>query len=188
MPRTRTFIAVDLGKEIRSRLVSLQDNLAQAGVPVKWVEPENLHVTLLFLGEVDDRQLPAICKLVAEGVKDRPAFTMSVETVGCFPDARRPRILWVGVAEGAAPLCAIHDDLETPLTDLGYRRENRRYTPHITLGRVKSDRPSDALAQAIGKKAKWKAGDVPVREILVMGSVLTAGGPQYTVLGRAKLR
>jgi 2'-5' RNA ligase len=187
MSRIRTFIGVDIGKAIRDRAVALQENLARAGTEVKWVEPENLHVTLLFLGEVDEREVPAVCRAVGEGARGQAPFVMSVETAGCFPTPRRPRVLWVGVGEGAQPLCALHDALEERLLELGcYRREERPYTPHITLGRVKSDRPTDALAAALAKQAGWKGGEVSVREVLVLSSKLTPKGPVYTVMSRAK--
>jgi 2'-5' RNA ligase len=188
MARLRTFIAVDLGKPIRDRIVSLQEKLAQSGAPVKWVEVENLHVTLLFLGEVEDRTVPAVCQAVADVGQQHAPFTMTVEAVGSFPNARRPRVLWVGVGDGVQELCGLHDALEPPLLDLGcYRREERRYTPHITIGRVKTERPSDHLATALAKNTAWKAGEIPVREVLVMSSELTPDGPLYTVLSRAKL-
>jgi 2'-5' RNA ligase len=188
MARLRTFIAVDPGKPIRDRLVALQENLAKAGTEVKWVESENLHVTLLFLGEVDERSVPEVCRVVAESTQRQVPFLMTVEKAGCFPTPRRPRVLWVGVGEGAQPLCAVHDALEPPLLDLGcYRREERQFSPHITLGRVKSDRPTEQLAAALAKQAGWKGGEVPVREILIMSSELTPKGPLYTVLSRAKL-
>jgi len=187
MGRIRTFIAVDPGKPIRDRLLALQETLARTGTEVKWVEAENLHVTLLFLGEVDDREVHQVCRMVADGVREQPAFPMTVGTVGCFPNPRRPRVVWAGVGEGVQPLCTLHDALEEPLTELGYRREERRYTPHITLGRVKSDRPTDKLASALAKNAGWRGGETAVREILVMSSELTPQGPIYTVLSRAPL-
>jgi 2'-5' RNA ligase len=159
MARLRTFIAVDIGKPIRDRAVALQDKLVQSSGAVKWVEPENLHVTLLFLGEVEDREVPTICRVVAEQAQQYPAFPLSIERVGCFPNARRPRILWIGVGQGAQELCAVHDGLEPPLLELGcYRREERKYTPHITLGRVKGERPVDQLAAALAKHAGCRAG------------------------------
>jgi 2'-5' RNA ligase len=188
MARLRTFIAVDIGKVIRDRAVSLQEILARTGAEVKWVEPENIHVTLLFLGEVDDRTIPDVCRVVAEQAQRQPAFSMSIERVGCFPNARRPRVLWIGVGEGTQELCALHDALEPPLLDLGcYRREERQYTPHITLGRVRSERPADKLAAALSKHAGWQGGQTSVREILVMSSELRPQGPIYTVMSRAKL-
>src|SRR5262249_5977373 len=168
MKRLRTFIAVDPGQAIRDRLVSLQERLAQSGAPVKWVETDNLHVTLLFLGEVDERDTPVVCRAVGDTCTAHVTFTMAVETVGCFPNPRPPRTLWVGVGAGTQELCALHDTLEPPLLDLGcYRREERRYSPHITVGRVRSERPSDTLAVALAKHAGWRAGEVPVRELLV---------------------
>lgn len=187
MARIRTFIAVDIGKVIRDRSVALQENLARTDPDVKWVEPQNLHVTLLFLGEVDDRDVPCVCKIVADCAQKLPAFSMTVATVGCFPNPRRPRIIWIGIGEGTQPLCQIHDALEIPLLELGFRREDRRYTPHITLGRVRTDRPADAFAAALAKLTGWKGGDVMVTEILIMASKLTPQGPEYTVLGRAPL-
>src|SRR5262245_36757674 len=100
MSRTPTFIPIDPGKEIRARLVSLQETLARAETKVKWVERENLHVTLLFLGEVDERDLPAVCKAVGEVAAQTLAFPMSVEKASCFGSPRRPRTLWAGVGEG----------------------------------------------------------------------------------------
>jgi 2'-5' RNA ligase len=188
MARLRTFIAVDLGKSIRDRLVSLQERLAQSGAPVKWVEVENLHVTLLFLGEVEDRDVPAVCRAAADVCREHTPFPLTVEAAGSFPNARRPRVLWAGIGEGTQELCALHDALETPLLELGcYRREERRYTPHITLGRVKSDRPTEKLAAALAKQAGWRGGEIAVQEIQVMSSELKPQGPVYAVLSRARL-
>ena len=188
MARLRTFIAVDIGKAIRDRAVLLQESLARIAPEVKWVERENLHVTLLFLGEVDDRAVPAVCRAISEVTQQHSAFPMSIEGVGCFPNMRRPRVLWIGVGAGTQELCALHDSLEPPLLDLGcYRREERRYTPHITLGRVRSERPADQLGPTLAQQAGWHGGEINVREILVMSSELTPRGPIYTVLSRAKL-
>jgi 2'-5' RNA ligase len=188
MSRTRTFIAIDPGKDIRNRLVALQEQLAKTGTEVKWVERENLHVTLLFLGEVDERDLPAVCKAVTDVAQQTLTFPMSVERASCFGSPRRPRTLWAGVGEGTQAACTLHDALELPLLELGcYRREERQFTPHITLGRVKSNRPTDKLAAALAKNAGWQGGETLVREVLVMGSELTPEGPVYTVLSRGKL-
>jgi 2'-5' RNA ligase len=188
MARTRTFIAIALDDAVRARLVALQEELAQAAPDVKWTEPENLHVTLLFLGEVDDRDLPGVCRAAQAAVRATPAFSVTVEGAGCFPNPRRPRVLWVGLGPGQENVVAIHDALEAPLLDLGcYRREERQYTPHITLGRVKGERANDQLAPTLATHRAWSAGEQPVSEIHVMGSHLTPHGPEYTVIGRAKL-
>jgi RNA 2',3'-cyclic 3'-phosphodiesterase len=188
MARIRTFLAIDLGDEVRGRLVSLQEELAVIASDVKWVEPENLHLTLFFLGEVEQRETLDICRAAQKAVAKLPAFTMAVEGAGAFPNPRRPRTLWVGVGEGADEVGAVHDAIEKPLLEMGsYRRETRGYVPHVTLGRVKGDLPTDELAQALAKHKTWSAGDVTVREVKVMSSELTSDGPVYSVLGRAKL-
>lgn len=188
MARLRTFIAIDLGKTIRDRCLALQDTLARGGAELKWVEEENIHLTLLFLGEVEDRALPALCKAVADCCAQHGPFTLCVESVGCFPNPRRPRIVWVGVGGGSEEVCALHDALEPPLMNLGcYRREDRPYTPHITVGRIKGDRAPGALATALARQAQWRGGETAVREVCVFSSELTPQGPIYTVLSRAKL-
>ena len=189
MARLRTFLAIDVGKPIRDRCVALQETLARDGAEMKWVEEENIHLTLLFLGEVEDRELPALCRAVADCCAEQDTFTLSVESVGCFPNPRRPRIVWVGVGTGAAEVCALHDALESPLMKLGcYRRENRPYTPHVTLGRIKGERASGELAAVLARQAKWRGGETVVREVCVFSSELRPDGPIYTALSRAKLR
>jgi RNA 2',3'-cyclic 3'-phosphodiesterase len=188
MKPTRTFIAIDPGKAIRDRVESLQENLAKTGAGIKWVPHDNLHLTLLFLGEVDQRDLTNVCHAVSDVTVAQTAFGMSIEGAGAFPNLRRPRTLWVGVGTGAQEVCALHDALEKPLLKLGcYRREERGYTPHLTLGRVRAERVPDELGAALKKYAGWKAGESQVTEVLVMGSELTPEGSVYTVLSRARL-
>jgi 2'-5' RNA ligase len=188
MKRIRTFIAIDPGKHIRDRLVALQESLMQAGADAKWVEHDNLHVTLLFLGEVEMTAISEVCGAVAEAVTEFATFNMSVEHAGCFPNPRRPRVLWAGVTEGAREIIEIHDAMEAPLLDLGcYRREERKYTPHLTLGRVRGDRHHSDLGSVLARYADWKGGEAAVTAVHVMGSELTPQGPVYTVLSRAKL-
>ena len=185
----RTFIAVPLEDKIRARLVSLQEELGEAGTEVKWVEPENLHVTLLFLGEVPLRESIDVCRAVRGAVEKIAPFAMEPAGVGCFPNARRPRTLWVGAAEGHDDLIELHQAIESPLLDLGcYRREERGYTPHITLGRIKTDAVTEELRAAIQKQADRVIGRQLVREVHVLSSELRSAGPSYTVLSREKLR
>ena len=188
MARRRTFLGIDLGAEIRARLIALQEELTAIAGDVKWVEPENLHITLLFLGEVQQRESIDICRAAQKAVKEMPAFTLGIEGAGAFPNSRRPRTLWVGVGEGAAEIVAVHDAIEAPLLEMGsYRRETRGYVPHVTLGRVKGEVPNEELAKVLATHKTWSAGDVLVREVHVMSSELRSDGPLYTVIGRAKL-
>jgi 2'-5' RNA ligase len=189
MPRKRTFLGIDVGADVRARLVSLQEELAETATDVKWVEPENLHITLLFLGEVDSREVIDLCRAAQKAIANMPVFPMSITGVGCFPNPRRPRTLWVGVTTGADEVCAVHDAIEKPLMEMGsYRREARGYVPHVTLGRVRGERTNDELVRVLAKHKSWSAGEVQVRDVQLMTSNLTSDGPIYAVMGRAKLK
>jgi 2'-5' RNA ligase len=188
MARVRTFVAVEVGEEVRSAAVALQHALARTGAEVKWVEPHNLHVTLLFLGEVDERELAAVCRAVAAAAAGEPPFELRVSGVGAFPNPRRPKTLWAGVADGSAELVRLHGKVEQALLDLGaYRQEDRPYSPHLTLGRVKSEADGQALTPELPKHAGWVGGRTTVAEVVVYSSELRRDGPVYTPLGRGPL-
>jgi 2'-5' RNA ligase len=189
MGRLRTFIAVDPGTAVQDRCVSLQETLSRTGAPIKWVEHDNLHVTLLFLGEVDDRDVVSVCRAVTTVCVTHAPFVLSVEGVGCFPNPRRPRTIWAGLGAGTQELVSLHDALESPLLALGcYRREERQFAPHLTLGRVKGDGPVDQLGPALTRQAGWRGGEAEIDEVLVLSSELRPEGPIYTVLSRAPLQ
>lgn len=189
MPRTRTFIAVETGPEIRAAAAALQQTLAKTGAAVKWAAPETMHVTLLFLGEVDDRELHAVCRAVQEVAATEPPFPLRVSGVGAFPTPRRPKVLWAGITEGAENLKRLYDKLEARLVEGGsYRKEERGFTPHLTLGRVRGEADGFAIAKELPKRLAWDGGRTVVDEVLVFGSVLEKGGPVHTVLGRGELR
>ena len=187
MPRTRTFIGIDPGADIRAAAADLQPHLAATGAGVKWADPDGMHVTLAFLGEVDDRELFGVCRAVAKVAAGEPAFELRVGGVGAFPNLRRPKVLWAGLVGGADELVRLHDALEPLLEPLGYRREERAYTPHLTLGRVTAEADGHLLAPALTELADWDGGDHPITEVLVYSSHQERDGPVYTVVGRAPL-
>jgi 2'-5' RNA ligase len=188
MARIRTFIAVDLADGVKDRLTALQEKLAQSAAGVKWVPRQNLHLTLLFLGEVEQLDVVQICRVVQERSRKHRPFTLEVEGLGAFPNARRPKILWAGVTDGVDELRALHGDLEEGLLDLGcYRREDREYTPHLTLGRLPHEDRAEEWGPVLAKHAGWQGGSSPADEVLVMASEMRRGGPEYSVMGRAPL-
>lgn len=188
MARTRTFIGVEVGTDVRTGAAALQRALAETGAGVNWVPVGNLHVTLLFLGEVDDRELHAVSRAMADAVVGEPPFAVRVQGVGAFPNLRRPKTVWAGIADGSAELVRLHGLLEPPLFDLGaYRREDRPYSPHLTLGRVKSEADGQALAPSLVKHAGWAGGRTTVGEVVLFASELRREEPVYTVLARGPL-
>jgi RNA 2',3'-cyclic 3'-phosphodiesterase len=188
MARTRTFIGVDVGAEIRRAAGDVQASLARSGAAVKWAEEVNLHVTLLFLGDVDDRDLMNVCRIVSKAAATEAPFPLSVAGIGAFPTPRRPKVVWGGITDGLASLVRLHAAMEQPLFDLGcYRREERAYTPHLTLGRTDSEADGQILAAELPKYLTWSGGQSMVDEVLVYSSELRKGKPEYTVLARSPL-
>lgn len=186
--RMRTFIAVSVDQFTLDRVVGLQKRLQTAGAQAKWVEPENLHITLLFLGEAYDQDVPSICAVVKEVCRGVKAFPLTVGGVSAFPSPRRPRTLVATIREGAEQLIALNAALEPPLMALGcYRHEARPYNPHLTLGRIKAQTDTAPLTAALGKFSAWEGGQSLVRQVEVLSSDLRADGPEYAVLSRVKL-
>ncbi|QVL30194.1 RNA 2',3'-cyclic phosphodiesterase [Telmatocola sphagniphila] len=201
MARLRTFIAVELSERIRSACLDLQLSLTLPGAPVKWVSEDNFHITLLFLGEVNELDLVAICRSTQKSLAKQKSFQITVGGLGCFPTPRRPKVLWAGVSEGQEQLAKLHAKLEAPLMEIGcYRREERNYTPHLTLGRIEPVEAETEAPRITGEKAEeiswpqiirdheeWKAGYCDVNEVLVMTSELRRSGPVYSVVARTPL-
>jgi 2'-5' RNA ligase len=189
MSRMRTFIAIELDRTIRDRIVRLQQTVSSITPTVKWVESENLHITLFFLGEVEDTAVPGVCREVNNLAERFSSFEISIDRVGCFPNKHRPHIIWVGVGQGSHELCRIHEELEPRLLQLGcYRREERKYKPHVTLGRIRSGRDSEQIAKELTRFQEWQGGWALIGELLVMKSELTPQGPAYAVMARGRLR
>jgi len=188
MARLRLFIAVEIDAAVRQNVVSLQRALGQVAPSVKWVEPHNLHVTVLFLGEVEDRELHGLFKMLTKVCAKAAPFDVRLGGVGAFPTPRRPKTLWAGVTAGADDLQRLYAAVEEPLLDLGgYRQEERAYTPHLTLGRVVGDADAEALALELPRQMAWTGGQMEVTELVIFTSEVRKAGPEYTVVGRAPL-
>lgn len=184
----RTFIAVDVDEAVRREVGRLMGRLARTQAQVKWTAAEQLHLTLVFLGDVDGMLIPDICRRVGESVAGMPGFEIELAGVGAFPDRARPRTVWVGVQRGAEELCAMQRAIETALAELGFRPEARVFTPHLTLGRVRSiPRGDRTLPDLMRKDEAFACGATAVREAVVYSSVLGREGPTHEVLGRCPL-
>ena len=187
MARLRLFIAVEIDAAVRQNVVQLQRALGVVAPSVKWVEPHNLHVTVLFLGEVEDRELHGLFKMLTKVCAKAVPFDLRLGGVGAFPTPRRPKTLYAGVTAGAEKLQGLYAAIEEPLLDLGgYRQEERAYTPHLTLGRVTGD-DGDALSLELPKQAAWTGGQMEVAELAIYTSESRKTGYEYTIVGRAPL-
>ena len=189
MKRTvRTFVAVEINADIRSAAETLIEGLRKAPADVKWVEPQNMHLTLKFLGEVHSKEIPRVCEAVAKGASKVQPFEFELSGAGAFPNAGRPRTLWIGAGSGEEAMVALHGHVEDALAKLGYRKEHRRFHPHLTIGRVRRGGPGvTELGGLVQQHADLPAGRIAVARVVVFSSELQRGGPIYQSLGRAKL-
>jgi 2'-5' RNA ligase len=185
--KTRTFIAVPLAADIRRRALDVIRQLHPVAGDIKWVEPDAMHWTLQFLGNVDDLETPAVCDLVTNAVSDIEPFDLVVQGVGAFPSADRPRTLWLGAGHGTNEMMTLQSAIELALEELGFRGEARRYKPHITLGRTGRDQPTQALVDELAALTDFPAGTMLVDEVTIFASLLTRQGPEYRALAHAAL-
>ncbi|MGD0899665.1 MAG: RNA 2',3'-cyclic phosphodiesterase [Thermoguttaceae bacterium] len=184
----RTFIAVETSEAVRRRAVELERKLDAARADVKWVESHNLHLTVRFLGDVAEPNLAEVCEAVRQAVVGLPPFDMEVRSAGAFPNAGRPRTVWLGAREGAEAMVALAAAVEKAMAALGFPKEARRFEPHLTIGRVRGGGAAIAeLGRLLRQEAEFDAGRFRVAETVVFSSVLGPKGPTYTALSRAPL-
>jgi len=184
----RTFVAVEISSAVLERTEQLIQRLRTAPADVKWVEPHNRHMTLKFLGDVAVQETVRVCDAVGRTAEQVAPFELELCGTGAFPNARRPRTLWLGTGSGQEPLEALYQRLESALRKLGFKRENRQFHAHLTLGRVRHGGPQAAeLVELIRQNADYSAGRTTVRELVTFSSQLGRSGPTYEALGRARL-
>ena len=187
--KVRTFVAIEIPREVQDRAAALIGQLNGTEAKVKWVRPHQLHWTLKFLGDVELREIPEVCEAVDKAVAPFAPFDVEVRGAGAFPDIRRPRTVWLGVGPGTDEMVALHAAIEKSLKPLGYRPEGRKFRPHITIGRVRhSPTGIPELGKLIQEQADFSAGVSAVFEVTVFSSDLGREGPTYDPLGHAELR
>jgi RNA 2',3'-cyclic 3'-phosphodiesterase len=187
MANVRTFIAVLLRTDLKNKISVVQKQFIKAAPEVKWVDEENFHVTLKFLGDVDTERLGEICAALESAVSEEEAFSMQVACAGAFPSLSRPRVVWIGLQTGVERLSQIAAKIESELERVGFPKEERRFSAHVTIGRVRPDRPFGALAKAIEEAEVGEIGEARVDSIAVMKSDLCREGPVYSVLKEIRL-
>jgi 2'-5' RNA ligase len=183
----RLFIALNLPKKERERIHRATRRLREGDMPVRWLGPDHFHITLKFLGEVRQDQVPRVEEAMGRVAASTQAFSTDLGGFGAFPTIRRPRVIWLGV--GANPeLRCLKQDLEWALADIGFEAETRAFHPHVTLGRA-DDRGGAGAFRGLDELMavmEFK-GDVRVHTLDLMRSQVSRGGAKYTVLASARL-
>jgi 2'-5' RNA ligase len=177
----RAFIAIELSPEIKEALARLVKDLQEEGIQGRWVPPSNIHLTLRFLGNIQDEQVGDIERLMEEAAKGFHPFTVSLEGLGAFPHAARPRVLWVGVVEGKDPLSRLQERLERGLASMGFPPEEKAFKPHLTLARFKfpKEEVGRRVYQACRKREKAGWGVMEAASVVLFKSILSPQGARY---------
>lgn len=189
----RAFIAIDLPKEIKEKLACLQEKLKASGADVKWVTPQNIHLTLKFLGERDEKKINKITEILKSAACAESAFQIRLSCIGAFPKIDSPRVIWVSVDKGDAETKKIAEKLEEEIAKTGIPKEDRPFSSHITIGRMRSNLNKEKLVQDLNNFAGQPATTIgglefTVTKITLFKSTLTPKGPIYEPLSEANLK
>jgi len=183
----RTFIAIELNSEIRQNIFNLLEDLKKIDCHVKWVLPENFHITLKFLGDVSLDKINAIQKNLNPSFADFKPFSMKLTEFGIFPNWKRPRVLWVGIEDQQKNFQNLSKIIEDKLNPLGFKKEERIFHPHITLARIKSFKNISLLSQKISDIIFKNNLRQSINYIALFQSILTTSGPEYTLIKKINL-
>ena len=191
MELVRSFIAIELPQEVKATLAAMEEKLKARRHPfVKWVDPESIHLTLKFLGNVAPDTIPQIVEAMNRIAQPASPFSLQVGGAGAFPNWQRPQVIWVGIGGEIGRLAALQKELEAALSSLGFQPESRAFSPHLTLGRLR-DRVSSEDRRGFGQWAQSVKLEISpsfeVDAIRLIQSQLTPNGPIYTEIDSAKL-
>ena len=191
MDVVRCFIAISLPNDVRAELTCLEERLkARRHASVKWVDPESMHLTLKFLGNVPVDSLPRIVEAISHVAASHPSFSLQVAGTGAFPNWQRPQVVWVGVRGDLGRLDTVQKELESALSPLGFPPESRPFSAHLTLGRLRERVTTDdrrRFAEFAQKVPFETSLAFEVSAVRLMKSQLTPTGPIYSELAAAAL-
>ena len=186
--RLRTFIAVSLSPSILAGIEKLMRTLQSNGEGVHWVEPQNLHITLKFLGDVPLNDLPQLIRTLTQSVCQNYSFDLTLQGFGAFPNLESPKTIWIGCREGAEELGQLAEMINESLRPLGFPKEARRFSPHLTIGRVKKPAQRSPLMPILDANQNRLFGSCSISEVQIFASELTRRGPIYTELAAVALQ
>ncbi|MXY49355.1 MAG: RNA 2',3'-cyclic phosphodiesterase [Gemmatimonadetes bacterium] len=182
----RTFIAVEVPVSAKDRIAQLVNRFKTTGTDIKWVEPDNIHVTLKFLGNIGTDKPAVIRDGLSAALDSAGTFDLKLGRIGAFPDMNRPRVFWVSIVEGRDELVAMQQRIETELHARGFVREERPFSPHLTIGRVRSPRGLAKLTDLVRDMA-FETEPFTVKRAALVKSDLKPDGPVYTVIDHVEL-
>jgi 2'-5' RNA ligase len=192
MATLRTFVAIELDQKLKADLKRVQDGLISQVAPrsVRWVQPDRIHLTLKFLGDTPSEKMDDIRSALTLAAADVAPFTYGVHGLGCFPNTRRPRVVWVGLQDPQGSLVRLRDAVEAQIAPLGFPTETRPFRPHLTLGRVQRHASKSEIIEigsVVFNSTLGTIGEGSVTEVSHIKSDLRPSGSVYTTLFAAEL-
>jgi len=184
MSKFRGFIAVDIGSFLK--LLQFENEIKKTGADLKLVEPENVHVTLKFLGDTDEGLVDQIEEIMKNSIKGIDPFEFQLKGAGVFPNQNYIRVMWIGIKNGEQ-IGKISNKIDEQVSELGFEKEKRGFSAHLTIARVKSIKNKEKLLEVIEKYKDIEFGNFKVDSIKLKKSELTSKGPIYTTLKEVKL-
>ena len=188
MDDIRSFIAIEVPQALKSRIGELQGELRRTDADVKWVRPEGNHLTLKFLGSIRQEDVEKISQAIAPVISACEPFEIRIHGMGGFPTSRNPRVVWVGLDRGKGEVHSLQQAIERKLAELSFPPENRPFSPHLTLGRVRSSRGKAALVQVLERHKEVEVGNFRASEVFLFRSELKPSGAVYTKLKNFPMR
>jgi len=185
-PFVRSFIAVGISEEVRGEITLVQNRLKKTGAHVSWVRPENIHLSLQFLGDLARDRIEAVSRVVNTAAGSVQVFHLVVRGIGSFGRGGSPRVIWAGT-EHCPELGILHSHVQKGLADVGIKTEERTFRPHLTVGRVRSSRGRQDLIAALKPFESTLFGECEIDRIKLVQSKLRPSGPEYTSLHSAPL-
>ncbi len=184
----RAFLAIDLPESYRIGLAAVQEYLKKSGADVRWTSVTGIHLTLKFFGEIEESQVDTLAAAASDITCVTPAFTLSVQGVGTFPSPKSPRVIWLGLSGQTEILAHLVENLEQVFAPLGFAPEKRHFTPHLTLGRVRSSQGREALSRSLQTVSMPDFPELLVEQLVLFRSTLRPQGALYTPLRQISLR
>jgi len=178
----RLFVGIPIPPELRHRAAQVLSKCARSGADVRWVRPANLHLTVRFLGEVGEETLESLKQSLAQAARESGPFTLELGGYGAFPKIERPRVLFVPLRRGADDLTRLAGAVDRALHETGFQDREEAFQPHLTLGRVRSHRPTDDAVRELHQVAPESLGRMKVKGFNLFESMLSAKAAEYRVL------
>jgi len=182
MSQIRSFIAIELSPIIKSKIEEIQSKLKSSTSDVRWVRKEGIHLTLKFLGNIEEERISEISDIIRKCSTDTTTFTLKVHSLGAFPNERNPKVIWVGAEDESGNLGKLQHALEKGLAKIGFKKEKRSFSPHLTLGRLRSPKGKSELTQRLENYKNYEFGTFEAKEVCFFKSELKPGGAIYTKL------